>query len=585
METQTKIVTACAVICVMLCLFLPINSYSQQQFEAKNKGRLHDDIIGKYLKNYSVYEIDTKAIGAFVKSHFADASFELVLANTAFHLNMEMNDLRSEDFKAVAMNGNETTTLPQTIEATYKGYANDDRKNIVRLAIDETTFEGYIQSSQKYLYLDMLKHYIPGDKSNAVVVYVADDVIPDLNKTCGSEKLKEAAGKYHQNLKPTTGNCHFLEIATEADYEYYQAFGNDASKALSRIRNIMNLVEGVYTSPFDVKFIIRYQQIWTTNTDPYTGDTLQGILPQFTNWWNANRTNITRDETHLFSGRTLSNSTVGYAWIGVVCNASVYYSTVGNYSPVTNATVNLSAHEIGHNFGAGHDSTCNGNNIMCPNIQNGIPQWSSQSINEINNYIANNGSCMTENFPANQTIFGLNATFGYVKTIATNSISLNSAIAPFTFSNTNGFGYIEAGSYISLIPTNPNSTGFYAPEGSTVVMRISDVSTTCDQLFVQRPFAKYSQQVQVPELSTNNVVVYPNPFSRYFIVSFNNAANETFVQLNIYNAQGLRIKTEKRSLLKGVNKLSVYGGDLPAGYYLVELIRRNEKSTGRVVKL
>ncbi len=183
-------------------------------------------------------------------------------------------------------------------------------------------FEGYIKTDKKYLHFDMLNRYMPKDKSNAIVAYYADDVIPDERITCGSERLKQETNTYHQNLKPATGNCYFLEIATVADYEYYHAFSSDAIIALSRIRNILNLVEGVYTQSYDAKFIIRYQQIWTTAADPYSGDTLQAILPQFTNWWNANRTNITRDETQLYSGRTVSNSTIGLAWIGTICNTT-----------------------------------------------------------------------------------------------------------------------------------------------------------------------------------------------------------------------------------------------------------------------
>ncbi len=105
----------------------------------------------------------------------------------------------------------------------------------------------------------------------------------------------------------------------------------------------------------------------------------------------------------------------------------LYYRSLVNYTPVTNSIIILSAHEMGHNFGANHDAACNGQNIMCPYVQSGVPQWSSQSLTEIGNYIANNGSCMTETFPANATIFGNGSGISYLKAIASNNININSS--------------------------------------------------------------------------------------------------------------------------------------------------------------
>lgn len=94
---------------------------------------MYSEVLSKYLKDYAVYDIDTKAIAEFVKSHSTAPHFELKLASVSFHLDMEMNDMRSGDFKAVEMGNDGATTLPQIIEPIYKGKANDNASNVVSL--------------------------------------------------------------------------------------------------------------------------------------------------------------------------------------------------------------------------------------------------------------------------------------------------------------------------------------------------------------------------------------------------------------------------------------------------------------------
>ena len=126
MKTQIKITPAWLLWAVFLLLIMPAVSFAQQQkFEGKNQGHLYSEVLGKYLKDYTVYEMDTKAIAAFVKSHSTSAEFQLGLSGLAFQLNMEMNDLRSEDFKAMAIGTEGATAVPQNEEGTYKGKAQD----------------------------------------------------------------------------------------------------------------------------------------------------------------------------------------------------------------------------------------------------------------------------------------------------------------------------------------------------------------------------------------------------------------------------------------------------------------------------
>ncbi|HQV00120.1 MAG TPA: zinc-dependent metalloprotease, partial [Bacteroidia bacterium] len=364
-----------------------------------------------------------------------------------------------------------------------------------------------------------------------------------------------------------TGPCKFLEIATEADFEYYQDFSSNVNTALNRIRTILNQVEGLYTGTFKVKFVLRYQQIWTTAADPYSGDTLQGILPQFTNWWNANRTSINRDVTHMFTGRSISNTTVGFAWIGVVCDANWYYSTVTNFSPVTMSTINLSTHELGHNFGAGHDITCNPSSIMCPNIQSGSVGWAATSITEINSHL-NTISCLDESFPNSITFPSPGFPISYAKVLAINSIAINSALGPVEISNS-GFAHLEAGNEIVLSPTVFNTTGFIANEGSAVLLRISDMVNTCLPL---RLMPDNEVHITAADLS-----IFPNPANEFITVKLTSDAQTI---LKIYNSTMQLLKTIPFE--NGLeNQIST--ADLSTGIYFIDAQSGNQSYKTKLV--
>ena len=117
------------------------------------------------------------------------------------------------------------------------------------------------------------------------------------------------------------------------------------------------------------------------------------LLNQFTK---DPRTATIANVKYLFTGKDLDSLTVGIAYIGTICYAPSSASGVVQYYGTL--TSNIFAHELGHNFGAFHDTSDFGN-IMYPVVQMGDSYFTANSLNQINSLINNSGQCI-EKAPA-----------------------------------------------------------------------------------------------------------------------------------------------------------------------------------------
>lgn len=176
------------------------------------------------------------------------------------------------------------------------------------------------------------------------------------------------------------GTTPFIaEIGFDADFEFYQANSSNLIATLNDIETVMNNVSLVYDR--DVNIIYEYTTfvVRTTSTDPYASTDMSVQLCEFRNTWNANaELQIQRDVAQLYTGKNVDGSTIGLAWLGVVCNQagtacsstnSLAYSTVqSRFSTLLDFRTALSAHELGHNWSAPHCDAVSPCNIMCASL-------------------------------------------------------------------------------------------------------------------------------------------------------------------------------------------------------------------------
>jgi metallopeptidase family M12-like protein len=370
------------------------NSYAQQ--------------LEKTFKQHKILKLDRAKVAKQVRQ---TGKLSITTPEESFELELTPHDMRAADYYAEeVVEGGATRRLEPATVKTFRGKAHGLNEAESRFTIDENKFEGAMITRGDIYVIEPARKYAPLADQSDFVFYKASDVEPDALGTCAATLDKEITQTGERVLSEanvsnlTTGDAVFspnldTQLATEADYEFVTAKGGSTA-ANDEILSIMNQVEGVYQAQLGITFSITVaaQHTWNTASDPYTATDSSALLDEFKNYWNANFSSIGRDLAHLWTGKDLDGTTVGVAWLGVVCrNPSLSYglSQILNNSP---GKFILTAHEIGHNFGANHaDTTAHtdcANTIMQSSVGTGFA-FCQSSIDEITAYVNLNSSCLS----------------------------------------------------------------------------------------------------------------------------------------------------------------------------------------------
>lgn len=406
------------------------------------------DTLSNYFNEYRVVKLNFIDLNSYVKD-YAECALTLVVENTigfpiqTFNLVLEENDLRAPDYLAVINDGtNRTLDMKAMFGAvnTYKGIAETNPANIVRLNISTERIWGYILTGADLTYIEPLTNYITEAPANYFVMHTSTDnfimnrksnnnggplSIEDEELGCGMSGQngeENIPGEVIKASEDPSRECiaYTLEIATEADFQMSDFFGvrigpnneNSFTGVNIYLLELLNVSQGAYSS-LGVRFAVTYQNAWwhhswttSSNGDPYTDNTdmIWDIKDDFEDEWNANFSGVNRDVAHMWTGQSHPMGAVGYAGGPDICESSDAYS-ISRFLPLelyNKAQKNIVAHELAHNLSAGHDpdSRCpdphqvGAGPIMCRTVRKTTFFFSLQSRNELKNFLTNNGSCL-----------------------------------------------------------------------------------------------------------------------------------------------------------------------------------------------
>lgn len=200
------------------------------------------------------------------------------------------------------------------------------------------------------------------------VVYQPSDTIPTDHR-CGNDDLvpppepQEAAP-----LQPPHGGGPDLgyyktEIAFDADYTLFGINFFNVNDTVNDIESVAAGVNTIYRRDVDICLEIKQIIVRTSvQSNPYTTNNSAALLNEFIDYWQANHQGIGYDIAHLMTGREIEGGTIGLARVGVVCAAGRYAFSQTRFGGPFNQRVQLTSHEIGHNFRASH---CNESEANC----------------------------------------------------------------------------------------------------------------------------------------------------------------------------------------------------------------------------
>ena len=382
-------------ILIILLFFTGFLHAQSPVFTGTSMRSVPDTELKQVFSEYEVYRLPTSGIDALVQAQRGQAAnFQLQLGDRTWSMEILPADVRAANYVIRTSDGR---VVPHEEKVkTFAGYLTNAPGTDVRLTIDEDFLYGYVDNGDEAVYIEPLRHFDATAPADAFVVYEELDVVPNSGTTCAALET----GERMPEVDPHEGGdergvfaCKELELAIASDYSMYQKYNGIAGTENHNL-GVMNNVNGDYSSAFvhQISFAIVEQYISTCSScDPWTSSTNSSQVLQSFTGWGPTGFSQTHDLGQFWTNRNFNGSTIGVAWLGVVCGGYRYHVLQDFSSSAAGLRV-MTSHEIGHNFNSGHDS--GGGYIMSPSVGN-VTAWSSQSKNAINAHINARISCFT----------------------------------------------------------------------------------------------------------------------------------------------------------------------------------------------
>ncbi len=357
------------------------------------------------------------------------AAFEFSLDGAGLTISLRRYSVRADGFQVLVpgVNGELVEVQAPPVQ-TYRGHVVGVEGSAVSASLNDDGVTAMVHlPDETVLAVQPVSDAVSNAPRGWHAIYFADSVNPGP-WLCGNDDLHGAqinprpprpeAGS--EQRRPEEGpssveeSDRIVDLYFDADVEFYQANGSSVDATVLDIERVINAGDLIYRRDAGIT-----QWIWgiivrTGEPDPYSGSTAATLLCEFRTFWNANYDNRSRDTAHLMTGRNLSGNTIGLAWTGVVCNREgigtncrandnlAYGLSQSRYTTTWSLRVSLTAHELGHNWNAGH---CDGDNdcrIMCAN--NGacsgvVTSFGSRSRGAITTYKDDEADCLTGCWP------------------------------------------------------------------------------------------------------------------------------------------------------------------------------------------
>ncbi|NWG13010.1 MAG: hypothetical protein HXY20_05685 [Acidobacteria bacterium] len=355
--------------------------------------------LHRHLRDYEIIRMDPERAEEDVRLR---GRLSLALRDWTLDMVLEPIDLRAPGYVAEETGDAGPARIPERpVASTYKGILVGMKDSQVRFTFDGSRIEGLVLTPADWFYVEPLRNFVRSAVLSDLIVYRRSAIREETFGMCGTtlaHRIGQAPERLQLRAMAAEAGVRVAQIATEADYEYVTALGGSTA-ANNEILQILNQISGIYETELGISFQVVYQHAWATTGDPYSATSAGSILNEFTSYWVNHPPGVGYDLAHMWTGKDMDGSTVGIAWLGVVCNAPRNSYGVSQRLTSIPAKYIVTAHEIGHNFGASHPDQANppqttcANTIMNSSIGTGI-SFCEFSRDEIGEHVSAYSSCL-----------------------------------------------------------------------------------------------------------------------------------------------------------------------------------------------
>ena len=246
----------------------------------------------------------------------------------------------------------------------YHGQLAGNPDSWTRIVIYDGAPRGFVWDGQQLYAIEA-----PGDsivQTDTPIIYrLADTFIQPGTMSCGTTSLSgngaavfgEVVGELNTAMAQAAGAVSEIDVGGVGDFELSEDFSGDAIAAAAAITTRLALVDAIYSNEIGVQINVPFVKVFDdpATPDPFSDtDDPSTLLGDLKNYRQTTPAQNSLGLTHLYTGRVFPSSTVGIAFVNELCNPS---AGAGLTEWSSNATFDslVTAHEMGHNFGAPHD--------------------------------------------------------------------------------------------------------------------------------------------------------------------------------------------------------------------------------------